>query len=387
MPSRRAIAIGNYDFRSSGTVAKSIEIATAAAAAGLPAELWVMRASGPLRERVPDNVPVIEAGDRNRFHANRAVDLGLGIKSLSAALRHRRPSVFLSGGNHLHLPARLALAISGHRNEIRYGVRASNSSSRSTRNGYNGKMPLWDRAKYQSADFVVAVSRELAQEIGRSLPSVDIELIPNGVDIDRVRSRGKESFTHPFFAKPRRKQPVIIAMGRICPQKGFDILIKALACLASDICPTLLVIGDGPKREIMKLSALARDHNVADRIDFLGYMANPFAVMSKGDLFVSSSRWEGASNALNEALICGLPVVATDCPTGNREALRDGRYGTLVPTNDPEAMAKGILAELSVGPRDGMETLATELDLKLRLDQWVQLLTHQSEQANRRLCI
>ncbi|HKR17874.1 glycosyltransferase [Rhizorhapis sp.] len=383
MAANGAIAIGNYDFRSSGTVAKSIEIATAAVEAGLPAELWVMRASGPLRERVPLNVPVVEVGSGWKAKS-RAADLALSVLSLGKALRQRRPSLFLSGGNHLHLPARFALGISGQRGRIRYGVRASNSSARPGRRAHHAEMLFWDRIKYQGTDFVVAVSRDLAEEVRCSLPAMDVEFIPNGVDIGRVRQLASEPFQHPFLAERQGNRPVIAAMGRICQQKGFDILIKALACLHPDVRARLLVIGDGKESDIDKLRGLAKEQNVAEDVDFIGYLPNPFAAMSKADLFVSASRWEGASNALNEALVCGLPIVATDCPTGNREALKDGEYGTLVPIENPPALAKGVLTELSIGKRKGVkEKVSVELDLRSRLNDWVKLLAYEQAVAGK----
>jgi glycosyltransferase involved in cell wall biosynthesis len=67
---------------------------------------------------------------------------------------------------------------------------------------------------------------------------------------------------------------------------------------------------------------------------------------SRAGLFALSSRWEGASNVLLEALACGCPVVATDCPTGVREQLDNGRIGSIVPMNDPEALASAMARRL-----------------------------------------
>lgn len=375
---RRAIAIANYDFRSSGTVAKSIEIATAAAKAGLPVQLWAIRATGPLLVRVPAYIPIVEVGSVAWSARKRSLDLALSINALAKALKKHRPALFLSGGNHFHLAAKLAIALSGQRKRLSYGVRASNSSTRETQKADgcgSSQMRLGDRIKYLGADFVVAVSRELAAELCRSLPSVEVDLIPNGVDIERVQLLASEAFDHPFFAGEEKRGPVLVTMGRICRQKGFDILIRALARLPREMHARLLVIGEGSKSDIAELRALAAREQVSDSIDFLGYLSNPFMVLGKADLFVSSSRWEGASNALNEALVCGVPVVATDCPTGNREALKDGVYGTLVRTEDPDALAKGIIAELKRGRRpDIRQSAVRELDLYIGLGKWTTLL-------------
>src|SRR3546814_7706745 len=105
----------------------------------------------------------------------------------------------------------------------------------------------------------------------------------------------------------------------------------------------LLVIGHGSAKNVDRLRALASKLHLSDSIDFLDYQANPFAIMSKADMFVSASRWEGASNALNEALICGLPIVATDCPTGVREALEGGKLGTLVRSEEHTSELQSLM--------------------------------------------
>src|SRR3546814_11967184 len=90
--------MANNDFRSRGTVAKSIEIATAAVEAGLPAQLWAVREDGPFRERVPGNVPVVQVGSSAAM-PNRAIDLVQNIRFLGSEIGKRKPAVFLSGGN------------------------------------------------------------------------------------------------------------------------------------------------------------------------------------------------------------------------------------------------------------------------------------------------
>ena len=91
---------------------------------------------------------------------------------------------------------------------------------------------------------------------------------------------------------------------------------------------------------------------------------------------ISASRWEGASNALLEALACGLPLVATDAPTGNREIIGEGRYGTLAPVEDAAGLAEAIRTELAL-KRDPEEqrAAADAFDISLCLDRWVKLLS------------
>ena len=379
----RTIAIGNYDLRSSGTVQKSIEIATALADAGLPSELWVVRAEGGLKARVPTDVPIVEVGSLLSPALGRLADLTGGALPLAWALRQRLPAVFLSGGNHLHLAAKSAVALSGRRGSIRFGLRASNSSRRPIGPGGTefSEPKRADRFKYEGADFVAAVSSALADEIAAFGGCARIDTIPNGVDLDRVRANAGQPFDHPFFAARRpdgTPAPVLVSVGRVTHQKGFDIAIEALAMLPQELGARLLVIGQDSAGETDRLKQLTQERGVGDRVDFLGFHANPFAVMCKADLYVSASRWEGASNSLLEALACGLPLVATDCPTGNREILADGSNGTLAPVEDPAGLADAILAELAIGrDRERQRRAADAFDLDACLGQWVELLAEQ----------
>src|SRR3546814_4577293 len=99
-----------------------------------------------------------------------------------------------------------------------------------------------------------------------------------------------EPFVHPFLTEKNRSQPVLVAMGRVAHQKGFDVLIRSLAWLKVKYKAKLLVIGHGSAKNVDRLRALASKLHLSDSIDFLDYQANPFAIMSKADMFVSASR-------------------------------------------------------------------------------------------------
>lgn len=238
-----------------------------------------------------------------------------------------------------------------------------------------------NRLKFGGSDFVVAVSHALGEEIRSALPRQNLAVIPNGVDLPKVTRLASQPFDHPFFDGSRA--PVLVTMGRLVRQKGFDILITALAGL-SDADARLLIIGDGSGDQFAALQSLAQREGVADRVAFLGYQANPFAIIARADMFVSASRWEGASNALIEALACGLPLVAADCPTGNREVVEAGPYGTLAPVEDVEGLAAAIRTELAVArPRDAQAAGARDWSLDRCMDQWVTLLGAELERRRR----
>lgn len=135
--------------------------------------------------------------------------------------------------------------------------------------------------------------------------------------------------------------PYVLGVGRLEEQKGFDILIDAfaLAC-PPGTRPELRIAGTGSLRSTLEQRAYAR--GVADRVRFIGQSSETAALMRGASAFVLSSRFEGFPNALLEAMACGAPCIAADCPSGPRELLGVDEGGLLVPVGDVERLAAAI---------------------------------------------
>ncbi|HMG36078.1 MAG TPA: glycosyltransferase family 4 protein [Blastocatellia bacterium] len=135
------------------------------------------------------------------------------------------------------------------------------------------------------------------------------------------------------------KSLLIIGMGRLVPEKGFDILLEAFAQI-KDRHPQwrLMILGEGPLRE--ELEVLSQKLGLAGSISLPGRVSAPDEYLAGADLFVMSSRFEGFPNALCEAMASGLAVISTDCPSGPREIIRQGTDGLLVATDDHAALAE-----------------------------------------------
>ena len=192
------------------------------------------------------------------------------------------------------------------------------------------------RSTYRAADCVVVNSQQLAASLGEhfGLPAEKLRVIRNPVDVEAIRRRAAE----PLDAALRG--PLIVTTGRLVAQKGHDIVLRAFAASRFRASHQLAIVGEGPERAA--LGALAAGLGVADRVHFLGFRSNPWALMARAELFVLASRWEGFPNALLEALACGAPVLASDCWFGPGEMIEHGRNGWLVPPDDAEAMREAL---------------------------------------------
>ncbi|HET7035963.1 MAG TPA: glycosyltransferase family 4 protein [Thermomicrobiaceae bacterium] len=189
----------------------------------------------------------------------------------------------------------------------------------------------------QAAALVVQTRAVLAQYPGwlRTIARV----IPNPV----VPREGAE---HAPLDRPEGK--TLIAAGRLVSQKGFDVLLRAFARVARCHPGWRLVIwGDGPERAA--LEALRHRLDLDGRACLPGVTPLLGRELRRADLFALSSRFEGFPNVLCEALACGLPAIACDCPDGPRELIRDGINGLLVPRDDVPALA-GALERLMDDP-------------------------------------
>ncbi len=142
-----------------------------------------------------------------------------------------------------------------------------------------------------------------------------------------------------------QKTPLLVAVGRLSKVKNFSLLLKALAKIRQKMPVQLWLIGDGKERSA--LERLARRLKISDSVEFVGFVDNIFAYLHHADALVLTSHREGSPNVLIEALACGVPVVATDCPSGPREILQAGKYGYLVPVNDVNALCKAIMMVLT----------------------------------------
>jgi glycosyltransferase involved in cell wall biosynthesis len=276
------------------------------------------------------------------------------LRMLRDFLRREQPRALLSAGHRANLlAARCAHATGsgGPATRILLGVHNAVSPGLAELGPLRRQGRLWAmRRWYPRADGVVCVSAGVAADLVAlvPLPARRVHMIHNPIPM--LDDQGPAA--HPWLADDG--PPVILGAGRLTRQKAFATLIRAFALLGAQPTARLVIIGEGGERG--PLLRLATELGVADRVALPGFVANPRAQMARARLFVLSSDWEGFGNVLVEAMSVGTPVVATDCPSGPREILKDGSLGWLVPPGDPPALAAAISAALR-SPKVSAEVL------------------------------
>lgn len=196
---------------------------------------------------------------------------------------------------------------------------------------------------YPYADKVVALSQGVAEDLKRLVPKIGdrATIIYNAGFDERVLQQAEEPLPIAQFL-PR---PLIVACGRLTPQKGFSYLLEAFVRVRQSIPAYLWIIGEGKERQ--KLEKQLQRFGLADCVSLLGFQPNPYQYIATADVFVLSSLFEGFGNVIVEAMACGTPVVATNCPSGPGEIITNGVNGILVPPANTEVLAKAILQVLN----------------------------------------
>ena len=173
--------------------------------------------------------------------------------------------------------------------------------------------------------------------------------------------------------------PVIVAMGRLVAQKGYDLLLASFTSVARRHAGWNLEIwGDGPDRAALEERRDAL--GLAGRVTFPGKTQAPYDVLRRASFFVLSSRREGFPTVLGEAMAAGVPAVSFDCPSGPRELIRDGVDGLLIPPEDVAALAAGMERLIDdPGLRTSLAARAPEVvdrfSLATVLDRWDDIFT------------
>jgi GalNAc-alpha-(1->4)-GalNAc-alpha-(1->3)-diNAcBac-PP-undecaprenol alpha-1,4-N-acetyl-D-galactosaminyltransferase len=198
---------------------------------------------------------------------------------------------------------------------------------------------IWERLRkwtYPRCTAAVALTDSVAQYLHTVVGPRPVYVIPNGVAPPAVTASDVSDVD----------ERLIVAMGRLSPEKGFDLLIDALARMAPrNDTWRVEIAGEGPQRE--SLQQQIDRHGLGRRVQLVGWVDDPARFLSRAALFIMASRYEGFPVSLLEAMACGVPAISFDCDSGPRAIIRPEVDGLLIPTGDVLALAQAIERLLS----------------------------------------
>jgi glycosyltransferase involved in cell wall biosynthesis len=319
-------------FAGGGAERVALTLAQGALERGQDVTIVVFDARGPLSSIVPDRAKLIDLA-RPRLRQ--------AIPALIKQIRKTSPHVVFSTLGYVNV-ALLGLRFLLPRG-VKVVVREANLPSLSLQNSRFSTLMSWAyRFLYPLADGVICTSRRMMGEMseGYGVKAGKLSVLPNPVDESRLRE----------LAMPIQRSSGagvrLVSAGRFTHQKGFDLLLDMMASLPETFM--LTVLGDGELRSTLEMQV--RRLGLQSRVEFAGFVENPWPYYAGADCFVMPSRWEGLPNAALEALACGTPVVATPQSGGIREVAEVAGDGVVRVVNVGEPFVEVLQA---VKPRSG----------------------------------
>lgn len=334
-------------------------------ARGVQCDLVIAINKGQLLDQIPEGVRMIKLGKKKTLASTFA---------LANYLRRERPQVLLSTIFSANITAMLAAMMAPR--TIRVALREADQTHIVIGGGKRIKTwanYIFGYFLYHRAYAVIAVSDSVKSSLIRTRLARQsaIHVIRNPASPATVVN---ESRVH------ASSLPLVLACGRLEAQKDYTTLLRAFTKVRKHCDARLAILGEGSLLETLQRQA--RDFGIDERVSFVGFSSDPQQWMYRSTVFVHSSRHEGMSNVLMEALTCGCAIVATDCPGGTREILADGKYGTLVPVGDDNAMATAIIDVLQGKMRfpNASEHLR-KFDIEVVTDTYLKLLFPQDRKG------
>lgn len=362
--SHARIAIYLPNLAGGGVERAYLELANVLTTKGVSVDLVLAHRTGPYIAEIPGGIRIVE------LHATRKLN---AVLRLARYLRRAKPAALLSGGDVSNAVALVASMAAGRMEQCvisqRAVIRAAWQVQR-PRTWWAWMAVL--KMLYRRATLIIcnseAAQRELIQDFG--LDGARCPVVYNSVDIDHIQHQAKILPDDPWFAPGT--PPVVISVGSLTPRKDMATLIRAFAIARQTHTCRLILLGEGPERA--RLEALVREWKLEHYVRMPGFVANPFPMIRRARVLVSASLAEGCPNVLQQALACGTPIVATDCPGGTTEILENGRWGRLVPVGDAKAMAAAIARTLDGDlPPDG-RVRAARFDRERTASLYLELL-------------
>lgn len=364
--SAKRIALFIPSLRGGGAERVMLALATGLAELHTCVDLVVADGKGPFRAGISPQIRVVDL-DVSR--------VSLAIPGLVRYLVGSKPAAVLSALSHANVICSLAHALARSRSVL--VLSEHNTLSAVERAGTSLRQRVVRRtmnAAYRRANHLVGVSRGVSADLERELELKEgaVRTIYNpvvGAELQRLKAQPSP---HQWLIDPQA--PVFLGVGRLTEQKKFDHLIDAFARVRSSLLARLVILGEGELRPALEAQIVRL--GLQEDVLMPGFTTNPFAWMAYASVFVLSSAWEGLPTVLIEAMACGSSVVSTDCPSGPKEILEDGRWGQLVPVGDVPALAAAMHAALLNTARPDVRARAMDFTVQKAVSEYANLMRH-----------
>ena len=304
---------------------------------GYLVDLLKVRKHGPELTSIPPGVKIIDLGTSHVYSSFFAV---------CRYLSKYRPVAMLTDKDRVNRTALFARAVSSANPYLALSCGTTLSLDLAGRGPFERWMTRNSFGKlYPYADNLIVISKGSADDLAdyTGFPRRKIAVVPAPVIPASLLIETRPRPAHPWFQPG--EPPVILGVGKLAPGKDYATLIRAFARVRQVKECRLMIIGKGKQES--ELYALAESLGVRDDVDLPGFQPNAYDFMAHAALFVHTSLLEGLGFVIIEALAVGTPVVATDCPSGPREILQNGKYGPLVPVQNHEKLAEAMLATMN----------------------------------------
>ena len=362
-----SVAVFMHDFRGGGAERAAVLLVNGLIDKGADVHVIVLSSQGPVKKLLSEKAVLVE------LKASRMLSC---ILELSSLFKSNDFNFIVSHMTHANVAAIIACKLAGCSSKLL--VVEHSQIERSVNEVKSNMVKLCYRLTplfYKLPFRVVTVSEGVAHSIQNytRVNPEKIECIYNPVSTGdgKVLSKDGEekSNLHPFF---NGEDFVFLGVGSLRKAKGFHLFIEAISLLAAEYKVKAIILGEGPERKNLeeKISTL----NVEELIDMPGYVDNVPEFMSRADVFVLSSLWEGLPTVLIEALACGVQVVATNCKSGPSEILLDGEYGFLAEVESVDSLVENMKKALFEKiPQQALIIRANDFSTDKSVDNYIHL--------------
>ena len=294
--------------------------------------LALFEKKGPYLHQIPDYVKVYDFKKKSRYSFLKL------ILRLNRLFRKLRPNTVVSFLAYTNVVVHLAKFMAGYRFNLVTSVQTNLSLETSNARLSRIRYFLY-KFLFNYANFIVVPSAGVKKDLEEKFNIIErkIKIIYTPIDLKKIMKLKEEEVKDLRI----KENSFLLTLGRLTKAKGHPYLLRAYSRINEEIHEKFVILGRGQEEE--RLKSLVNELGIREHVIFLGFQKNPYKFLNKASIFVLSSLWEGFPNVLLEAMVCGVPVISTDCPSGPSEIITNGKNGILVPPADEEALAEAML--------------------------------------------